>query len=165
MVLSMLPVLQATVDPCPTARQLSGAMAAIHAGAYLPTMKIRVTPQEQGPPCDKRLSLQSHAHAVHVTDAGVVGSTVLHAAGDTPRLEMPPGTSHHRAAQNYGDAGLASAGTPTPQIHRDVPQQSRAVHRLQKKDLLSSHHSELRGLRGEQVFWAGLEVLKGCVLR
>lgn len=57
---------------------------------------------------------------------------------------LPPGTSQHRAAQNYGDAGLASARTPTLQIHRDVLQQSRAVHRLQK-DSLSMQHSELKG--------------------
>lgn len=54
MIVLMLPVLQATMDHCPTARQLSGGMVAIHArphefwqqkmdslaGAYLPTMKL-----------------------------------------------------------------------------------------------------------------------------
>lgn len=60
-------------------------------------------------------------HATHAMDAGVQERqwvarprALLGTHHDVWRL--PPGTSQHRAAQNYQDAGLASAGTPTPQI-------------------------------------------------
>lgn len=64
-------------------------------------------------------------HATHATDAGVrkqqgMAQPCMLLGIHHDVCRVPPRTSQHRATQNYGDAGLASARTPTPQIHRDL---------------------------------------------
>lgn len=66
--------------------------------------------------------------ATHATDAGVLEQQRV--AGPCALLgthhgvwRRPPANSQHRVTQNEGSAGLAGAGIPTPQVHRDVPQQ------------------------------------------